>query len=183
MRTKENKVEIKKQFDKIICHMRKNAEKGCHEFYNTYGRLIFGAAKTICKTDDVANVVVNSVLIKIWKIIKKDFNIANPLAWIYVITLNCAKDTVKGNDFVPLNENITAGKNDIDKLLDDEAFFSMIRGLPDKEQELMVKRFCAQNTFKEIAQDDDKPLSTVTTVYYRCLEKIKNNFEKNKKFE
>ena len=45
----------------------------------------------------------------------------------------------------------------------------------------MIRRFVAKETFKEMAEDDGKPLSTITTTYYRCLEKIEQNIEKNKK--
>ena len=183
MRTKDNLSENKKRFDKIICEIRKNSEKGLEEFYETYSRFIFVTAKNICKTDDIANEVVNKVLLKIFYAAKDNLKIESPIAWISVVTKNCALDSIKGKQCVQLNEYTTAGKNSIDILLDEIAFSEYIEPLMDDEKEILTKRFVGQFTFKEIAEEDNKPTSTITSIYYRALEKVKNILEKNKNIE
>ena len=171
----------KNYFNKILRKIEKDPENGLNEFYQVYGSLIFRTAKNICKSYDIANEVVNQVLVKIWKMASNNPKIKNPNGFIYVITSNCTKDFLKERKEVELNEQISVGEDNIKRLLDQDAFDSQISFLSEYEKSIMIRRFCAQETFKEMAKDDGKPLSTITTTYYRCLEKIENNIIGNKK--
>ena len=70
-----------------------------------------------------------------------------------------------------------------DNLIDDISFYEKIEHLIEEEQDILTKRFVSGFTFKEIAEEDNKPTSTISSIYYRALEKVKNKLEKNKKFE
>lgn len=181
MFTKENNSGSKLYFGKLLRKMKKDPEKGLNEFYQVYGKLIFRTAKNICGSYDIANEVVNQVLVKIWKLISNNPQINNPNGFIYVITSNCAKDFLKVRKEVELNEAIAVGEDNIQNIVDKDAFESYISFLTEYEQSIMIRRFVSQETFKEMAEDDGKPLSTITTTYYRCLEKIEINVLKNKK--
>ena len=181
MFTKENDSGSKLYFDRLLRKIKKDPENGLNEFYQVYGKLIFRTAKHICGSNDIANEVVNQVLVKVWRLMANDPEIKNPNGFIYVITSNCAKDCLKARKDVELNEAIAVGIDNIQNLVDEDTFESYISFLTEYEQSVMIRRFVAKETFKEMAEDDGKPLSTITTTYYRCLEKIEQNIEKNKK--
>ena len=170
----------KKQFRKIVKEILRNSEKGFSMFYETYGKLIQSATHVICRSIDKANEVVNSVLIKIWQNVDTLKTIENPEGWIYVITVNTAKDLMRGRYIFPLEENIVADKDQTEEIFDKESFYWMIEDLFEIEQNIMVYKFVLRFTFQEIADELNKPLTTVTSIYYRALKKVKIDFvEKN----
>ncbi len=181
MFTKENKSDSKLIFNKLLRRIKKDPKNGLYEFYQIYGKLIFRTAANICASHDMANEVVNQVLIKIWKFVEKRLKVDNPNGFIYTVTTNCARDCLKKRKNVCLNEDISIGEDNIQKLLDKDAFESYISFLTEYERSIMIRKFTCRETFQEMADVDGKPLSTITTIYYRCLEKIKNNIEKNNK--
>ena len=183
MHIRENQSESKKQFDKIICEIRKNSEEGLHQFHEAYSRFIFLTAKNICKTDDIANAVVNEVLLKIDRAVKDNKKIEKPITWISVITKNCALDSIKGKQYVELNEDILADKNPIDALIDEISFYEKIEHLMDDEKAIVTKKIVGGFTFKDIGDEDNLPTSTISSIYYRALKKVRNKLEKYKEVE
>ncbi len=180
MFTKENKNDSKRIFDEILRKIRNDAEEGMRELYEIYGRTILNTAASVCSSYDAVNEVLNKVLVKIWQLAYKKPNIKNPGGFIYVVTINCAKDFLKAKKGLTLNEAMSSGENNIQKVIEEDAFLSLISCLTEYEKSIMIRRFFALETFKEISEDDKKPLSTITSVYYRCLEKVENEINKIK---
>lgn len=119
-------------------------------------------------------------MIKIWQNVDTLKTIENPEGWIYVITVNTAKDLMRGRYIFPLEENIVADKDQTEEIFDKESFYWMIEDLSEIEQNIMVYKFVLRFTFQEIADELNKPLTTVTSIYYRALKKVKIDFvEKN----
>ena len=167
----------KKQFKKIIKMIRRNPEEGVRQFYDAYARILQTTAQVICRSTDKANEVVNDVLVKIWKLAQHTENIDNPEGWIYMITVNTAKDAMRERHSLSLEENIRADNDDIQEILDKESFYWMIKDVSEMEQTIMIYRFVLQYTFQEIADELDKPLTSITSIYYRILKKIKQKLE------
>ena len=63
-----------------------------------------------------------------------------------------------------------------------DSFEYLIHTLKDDEQEIMILRFRKGYTFQDISDLQEKPLPTVTTTYYRALQKIKKVL-KDKSYE
>lgn len=177
--TKESDFKLKR-FRKIIKKMRINSEEGLRCFYNTYDKLIHLTAWSVCHSEDKVNEVVNEVLVKIWKLRNDLGSIYNPEGWIYILTLNTAKNAVKEHYCLPLEENILSDKDEFSKIDDENSFYSMIKNLSETEQTIIIHRFISDLTFQEIAKELNKPLATVTAIYYRSLEKIKSTLKTNK---
>ena len=51
---------------------------------------------------------------------------------------------------------------------------------PEIEQEIIICKFVLNDTFQDIADMMHKPLATITSIYYRALSKIKNDFQEKK---
>jgi RNA polymerase sigma factor (sigma-70 family) len=94
------------------------------------------------------------------------------------VTLNVAKDTLKEKGFDPLSEDYPDPKDEIGRLIGEDYFAYMISGLSNEERRIMIAKFVEKLTFKEIAEELSKNLNTISAIYYRALEKIKNELEK-----
>ncbi len=172
----------KDRFDKIVKDIKKNSHDGLEVFYNEYKKLIFLTAKGLGCSKDKAEVVANSVLIKVWRNIDKLDKIDNPLGWIYIVTCNCAKDELKGKRTTELNESIIRVEDNIKEVIDRDSFDYTISCLKEHEKKMMVLKFGKDYSLQEIANINNRPLSTTSSTYYRALEKVKK-FYKNKNFE
>ena len=164
----------KEKFNKIIRLIKKDGQKGLEYFYKEYGKLIYLTAKGCGCSEEKANVVVNSVLIKIWKKASQIADIENPKAWVYTVARNCAKDEIGEVWHLELKEEICEAKDDFQKVIDNNGFEYLISPLKDEEKELFLLKFVTGCTFQDIADSLEKPLPTITTTYYRALVKIKN---------
>ena len=144
----------KKYFNKLIKRIAFKDEKALEEFYRIYGRLIYATAFTILKCSVSADELVDDILVKIWKTADRLPKIGNPEGWLYVLTANSAKDKIK------------AEKQYV-------ALFDLKEDANETEQEIMIMRFVEDLSFERIAKEMKKPLSTITSTYYRALEKLK----------
>ena len=126
---------------------------------------------TVTKSTFKADEIVDDVLVKIWKNADKLPKIKNPEGWLYSITVNCAKDKIKCEkqyvELFDLQEDGSVGD------YPEDDFYNKISTLDETEQEIMILKFVDDLTFKKIAKAMGKPLSTITSVYYRALEKLK----------
>ena len=177
MNERQNEEERKKQFRKLMKEIRRDPEKGLRRFYEVYAKIIHTTAQVICRSSDKVNEVVNDVLVKIWKLAETIGDVDNPEGWVYVITANTAKDSLRERNLFPLDENVVASEDQIQEVLDKHSFYWMIKDLSEIEQTVMIHKFVSLYTFQEIADELEKPLTTITSIYYRALEKIKKNVE------
>lgn len=162
----------KKYFNKLIKRIARKEEKALEEFYRIYGRLIYATAFTILKCSVSADELVDDILVKIWKTADRLPKIGNPEGWLYVLTANSAKDKIKAEkQYVALFDlKEDAIKTEIKT---DGDFYILISNLNETEQEIMIMRFVEDLSFERIAKEMKKPLSTITSTYYRALEKLK----------
>lgn len=174
MTNRENK---KKEFNRLVKAIRRDPERGLRQFYEAYAKIITTTAKVICRSTDKTNEVVNDVLVKIWRLAETVGEIDNPDGWVYIITANTAKDAMREKYVFPLDENIVSNDDQIQEIIDRHSFYWMIKDLSEIEQTVMIHKFVSLYTFKEIADELGKPLTTSTSIYYRALEKIKKNVE------
>lgn len=172
-----NREDKKEEFNKLMKAIRRDPEKGLSRFYEAYAKIITTTAKVICRSTDKTNEVVNDVLVKIWKLAEMVGDVDNPEGWVYIITANTAKDAMRERYVLPLDENIVSDDDQIQEIIDRHSFYWMIKDLSEIEQTVMIHKFVSLYTFQEIADELEKPLTTITSIYYRALEKIKKNVE------
>ncbi len=175
---REKKTNRKEVFDKIIRLIVKNPEKGLEKFYKEYGSLMSSVSRSYCKSEDKVNSVINSVLIRIWKKAKQLIDVHNPEGFIFTVTKNCAKDETNELWNYELNERIVSDKDNYIHIEENDSFEYLISRLKESEKEILILRFRHRCNFREISDILEKPLPTITTTYYRALEKIKNLLKK-----
>jgi RNA polymerase sigma factor (sigma-70 family) len=171
------KMKNKRNFQKLMREIREHPDAGLEKFYNTYGKIVQVTARTICGSLSQADAVINTVLIKVWELSKENLAIDNPEGWVYVITANAAKDALRERTFMPLNESVADKRDEIQTLIDNDAFYSLISTLTEEEQKLMIDKFILQRTFKEIAEETGENINKISSMYYRAIEKVKNCLE------
>lgn len=173
------KSQSQKDFNKIIKEIRIDPQKGLRLFYEKYGDLIQTTALSVCRSPSKADEVVNAVLVKVWKKSVTVKDIQNPEGWIYIITVNTAKDALKEKQFLPLNDYITDRQDGIEEMIAKDSFYFYIKDLSETEKDIVTNKILGGATFVEIAEETGKSASAVTSIYYRALDKIKEKIEKN----
>ena len=174
-------VHKKETFDEVISEIQKNPENGLETFHGIYGRFIAVVAKTYCHTDDLVDEVLDDVLLKVWGYAYKPYKIDKPKSWLFTITANCAKDKLNGQKLYSLDRDIAIEENQFDEIIAKESFFSLIRCLNDEERYVMILKFDDKYTLQEISEEIDKPIGSVSSIYYRALKKIERKMKKVKK--
>ena len=81
-----------------------------------------------------------------------------------------------------LNEQICSSEDSFIDIEEKDSFDYLVGKLKEHEQEILILRFRVGYTFQDIADIKEKPLATITTTYYRALEKLKILIE-SKNFE
>lgn len=168
--------DVIKRFNRLIYEISLRNSKALEEFYKIYGRLIYTSAFSITKSEFLANEIVDDVLWKIWTNAKNIKKIKNDRGFVYTVTMNCAKDKLRSEEQTAISQEERG--DPFEDFLDREEFFYDISCLSEAEQQIVIFRIVEDMSFKEIAKTLKMPLSTLTSIYYRSLEKI----EKSKKF-
>ena len=179
MQAENDQKHSKKEFLAILKRIKKDSEDGLRIFYERYGKLITCTARLYCRNDFELREIVNEVLIKIWRNADRFGEIANPEGWIYVITSNFAKSLLKKRCYVPLEETVADEKDGIQEFIDRDSFYFMIKDLSETERQVITHKFASRLTFEDIGKMLGKSTSTVSSIFYRAIEKIKEKTGKN----
>lgn len=162
------------KFNNLLRKISKRDKLAFEEFYNSYSKLIYLAAYSVSKSKTIIEESVDDVLVKIWNGASRFFKIKNPIGWLITVTTNCVKDRLK---LEKNYEDIFDIPTD-DKLIEDiesqDSFCSIISCLTDEEKKIVIMHIAEDMSFKEIARLEKKPLSSISSVYYRALGKIKS---------
>ena len=175
----DDKKVAKAEFSDYMEAIRRNRKEGLAAFYEHYKNMILRAALSVCHSLTVAEDVLDDVLIKVGETAENSKTKRPTEGWLYVITVNFAKRRIKRYDkAVSLSEMIPDEDDSIEKMIARDAFLSMLEGLSDNEKRIVIGKFSLGQTFKELSEEMNRPTSTVSTMYYKALEKIEKNFLK-----
>lgn len=183
----KDKENSKIRFRKIIDRIRKQEKGGLEEFYELYGEMIKRKAMSILHRSDKADDVQDEILTKIWNISLhkpgKLYNVANPESWLCSAAKNCAINILRKKEFVPLSDFIPSERDYFHEFEDEDSFESRLKILSPTGQQIFKYRFGQEYRFDEIAEMMGRPLSTITSIYYRGIEKLRKREESLRKNE
>lgn len=168
----------KRTFEELIRSIANNNKDALDEFYQDYGKLIFGVAFSVCKCKSDADEVVDDVLVKVWNSAFGLFNIENAKSWLYRVTFNFAINKIKLKKDLDVIEDNPIEEKGYDKVIDELTFYEIISELKATEQQILCFKFIDDMTFAGIAEILDKPVDTVAYEYYSALKKLKNQLDK-----
>ncbi len=166
-------------FNNALRDIRLNRNKGTAVFFEKYQQEIIRIIYRISKSTSLANVVVNNVLISIWRFAEKKKFVKNPHGFLYVVVANHLKDTFKARkNFEPLNDFIMASEDYIERVVAEDKFNYLLGKLNDEERDIVINKIKMDMTFQEISHLKNKPISTVSSIFYRAIKKIEKKFFK-----
>lgn len=177
MHEKNNLHNDVKTFNVLIKKIAQKDKNSLEVFYKIYGCTIYYTAKTVVQDSFKADEVVDDVLLKLWNLPPSTKKIKNPLGWLYLITVNCAKDKIKYEKTYDEIFDIAANDNQIDEIIDEDAFYNDIAGLNELEQQILILKFISDLTLVQISKIIKKSQGYVSATYYRALDKIKNKLK------
>ena len=166
-------IQERKKFNKLLKRIARKDETAFKEFCDDYGKFIYAVAIYYVKQKFVADDVIDDVMVRVWKSAVSKYKVDKPLGWLYKVTKNCATDKLKDAECYALDESFSANDKNFDRFISNNAFYGHISSLNPHEQLIFVMKMVRDLTFEEIAFELDKPLTTVSSTYYRALEKIK----------
>lgn len=170
-----------RKFNRLLRLIRLSPKRGLQLFYEKYVRLIQSMA--VCEFGNKINPdeIVSEVLIRVHNSANKHFEIdRSPTGWLHKVTKSAGIDLWRKYNFRPLDEtNVADSRNDYQSLETNENFYHYIKNLSEKEHIIMIYRFIWGYTFQEIAELIDAPSTTVSALYYRAFEKIKEELDLN----
>lgn len=161
---------------------REDERKGMVLLHGRYSSYIYAVAYRICRCRYIAENVVEDVMVRVQHAIFEHKHIKNPSGWLYTITRNATLDAVrkeKRQRSTPLLFEPQDTKNNVQEFIEKETFDWYLRNLSEIEYECIVRKVVNKETFQEIAWDKGKSLSSISTLYYRAVEKVKAEVEKS----
>jgi RNA polymerase sigma-70 factor (ECF subfamily) len=165
-------------FDELISRIADNNKNALDEFYQNYGKLIYGVAFSVCKNKSDSDEVVDEVLIKIWNTANALHGIEKPKSWLYRVTFRLAINKINSRLDACTIEERAVEEEGYEKVIDKITFYEIIAGLKEIEQHILCFKFIEDMTFAEIAEITEKPLDTIAYEYYSALKKLKKQLDK-----
>lgn len=167
----KRKSKIVKEFNSQIKLIRKSPKEGLRAFYCTHARYITGKIRSILKDERDVEEAINEVLYRVWRFSQNPTQVEFPFAWLSEIVRNCAIDkTTKAQRRGDIKEIAITYEIDYSEI----NFYDVLSILREEEQFIIIMKLVYEYSFGMIAKELNKPRSTVTTSYYRALEKLKS---------
>lgn len=103
--------------------------------------------------------------------------------WLFKIAINCSLDLLRKNNKVVVIESrdLEKHQNSLSKKVDVPLLISLqdiLGELNETEKTVILLKYYQEYTFQEISLFMSLPLSTVKTITYRALGKLKQNIKK-----
>lgn len=172
----EDKIDKRKKFNNLLKRISQDEKQALDDLYSDYGKLIYWVAISTSKSEFLADEIVNDVLVRIWETAGTQPKIDNPSAWLYRVAKNCAIDRIKKEKQIYEIFDTLQDDTNLEKLEADDSFNFYISRLSEEEKQIFILHFTRDMTFKQIAKEIKKPLSTISSVYYRAKKKIRPLF-------
>jgi RNA polymerase sigma-70 factor (ECF subfamily) len=143
------------------------------EIYYEYGHLIgFVISKYVSNKQDIEELI-NDVFLSFFNHIDK-IKIKNIKSYLAITARNKAINHYKKNKKdILINPEIIDKKTSSDNTLYYIIIDDMRKILSDFEITIIIEHVVLGKSFKEIAQDNNKPISTISDQYYNAIKKYK----------
>ena len=168
------------KFNKLIKQMAAGSKEAFKDFYNCYSSFIYSTAIRTTSYKPLVEDIVDDVLVKVWNSAPKQKHISNPYGWLYAVIINCAKDYFKTDKTFAEIFDVAVVDKGVKELEDPASFHSMLACLTEDEERVVKLHLEENYTFGKIALLERKSLSTISSVYYRAIDKVKYFLNKKK---
>lgn len=166
----------KEELHRIFIGIRNNNELEFSKLYERYKALVYGVAFSILKNREDSEEIVQIVFIKIFRLEKDKLPTNKEASWLYEVTKNETIGYLRNKkQEISIDEiyYLTDEKNDINDIIDREAYNKIIQKLNKKEQEIVSLKILSNLSFREISKLLNLPIGTVQWKYYKAIHTLK----------
>lgn len=162
----------KKELSKLFIEIKGNNRVAFERLYSRYYQLVYGIAFSIVKNKQDAEDIAQTVFAKIYTMEKSKLPTKHEASWLYSITKNetinflkKSRHNISLEDIYEIEDN----NDEINCIIDKESYDKRIRGLSNKEKEIISLKVLANLSFDEIGKMLEIPTGTVKWKYYKSL--------------
>lgn len=176
----------------LIAALKKGDEEAFRYLYRTYGPKIGALAKGYLGVDDIDDIV-QDVILKIFKGIKKFREDAKLSTWIYKITINVCNNVYKKfkhrETLLEMSDSYSedepqsqySTEEDLRKAVMDEVLYQKLREAIEKlspeDRAILYMKEIENLTYEEISEVLGKPVGTIKSRLHYVKEKLKKELK------
>lgn len=164
------------ELEEIFININKNKTQGIEQLYNKYKKVVYSIAFSISKNKEDSEDITQMIFAKIYEMEDSKLPTNNYASWIYSTTknetINFLKKEKKDISIDKIYE-ISDNNNELNKVIDNIEFNSLISKLNSKEKEIVSLKILSNFSFKEISKMLNEPVGTVKWRYYKSIYSLK----------
>lgn len=165
-----------RELSELFIELKSNNKIAFEKLYIKYNKLVYGIAFSILKNKEASEDVVQSVFSKLYEMDKSKMPDNKEASWLYTLTKNEAITFLRKKDNnIDLESiyNIEDKDNEINNIIDQVEFNRLIRGLNDKEKQIISLKILANLSFDEIGKLLGESTNTIKWRYYKSINTLK----------
>lgn len=165
-----------RELRELFIELKSNNKIAFEKLYIKYNKLVYGIAFSILKNKEASEDVVQSVFSKLYEMDKSKMPDNKEASWLYTLTKNEAITFLRKEDNnIDLESiyNIEDKDNEINNIIDQVEFNRLIRGLNDKEKQIISLKILANLSFDEIGKLLGESTNTIKWRYYKSINTLK----------
>lgn len=164
------------ELKELFIELRYNNKIAYERLYFKYKKLVYKISFSILKNKNDSEEVVQSVFKKIYEIEKDKLPKDKEINWLYSLTKNEAimiLEKKSKTNYIDISDiyKIEDNDNEINKIIDQNTYNSLINKLNEKEREIISLKIIAGLSFNDIARLLNKPIIIIRWEYYKSLHK------------
>lgn len=170
-------MENKEKIRNLLHKWNKNrTEENYEKFYNSLEPIINRIAFCYLKNSEDSNEITQEIFINIYNLDALKIPRVNKISWLYEMTKNVSINLIKSRF-----PNITADeifelideRNEIEKIISNDKYQSLIYNLPFKEREIITLKEIGEFSFEEISNLLDMKIKMVKWYYYKSIKTLR----------
>ena len=162
---------LKGIFEKI----KEKRNESFQELFDEYFRTIYGIAFTVSKNEEISHDAVQNVMLKLFTLPDNKFPTQNELSWLYTVTKNETLSLVRHEKRAEDIEDIEipVAKTEIDDFVDMQSYYATIKGLTEKQKEIVTLKVLGDMTHNQIAVLLQMRQGTVQWLYKTAIDQLR----------
>lgn len=170
-------MENKEKIRNLLHKWNKNrTEENYEKFYNSVEPIINRIAFCYLKNSEDSNEITQEIFINIYNLDALKIPRVNEISWLYEMTKNISINLIKSRF-----PNITTDeifelideRNEIEKIISNDKYQSLIYNLPFKEREIITLKEIGEFSFEEISNLLDMKIKMVKWYYYKSIKTLR----------
>lgn len=170
-------MENKEKIRNLLHKWNKNrTEENYEKFYNSLEPIINRIAFCYLKNSEDSNEITQEIFINIYNLDSLKIPRVNEISWLYEMTKNISISLIKSRfPNVTIDDvfKLVDERNEIEKIISNDKYQSLIYNLPFKEQEIITLKEIGEFSFEEISNLLDMKIRMVKWYYYKSIKTLK----------